>query len=73
MWTLQYREQIEKNSCKGHQGVLRSKISRGYFKLDGLRETLLFTLEQNRTKIGRDTGRPIKLTQKMIFVLLWLA
>ena len=32
-----------------------------------------FLPEQNRTKIGRDMGRPMQLAQKMIFVRLWLS
>ena len=53
------------------KGARRLKISRGYVKLDGLGGPLLLP-EQNRTKIGRDMGRPIQLAQNMIFVRLWL-
>ena len=37
-------------------GVVWSKISRGYVKVDGLGEILLLP-EQNRTKIDREPGR----------------
>ena len=53
------------------KGVVRSKVSHGYVKVDGLGETMLFIRTKFEKKIGRYMGRPIQLAQN-IFVRLWL-
>ena len=52
------------------KGVVCSRIFRGYVKVDGLGEILLFT-QTKLDKIGRELGCSIQLAQKMIFVPLF--